>query len=192
MTIDGWRSVFLFRKKGLKMKMDVEHMENKRIARWGKVAPYGESFIESRLPGFNKNLYKIINKGVLENKGVEPAIEGDHRFGVSLIEIPPGQGANLHSHETEEVFFPLNGKMIVFWGDQAQYQVELNQWDCFSVPIGLMRGFKNPNEHTLIVYSVVGGTDQEVGNITWHPNVIKLAEESGLIFDQEGFLKDKK
>jgi uncharacterized NAD-dependent epimerase/dehydratase family protein len=55
-----------------------------------------------------------------------------------------------------------------------------------------MRGFKNPNEHTLIVYSVVGGTDQEVGKITWHPNVIKLAEESGLIFDQEGFLKDKK
>jgi filamentous hemagglutinin family protein len=82
--------------------------------------------------------------------------------------------------------------MIVFWGDQAQYQVELNQWDCFSVPIGLMRGFKNPNEHTLIVYSVVGGTDQEVGKITWHPNVIKLAEESGLIFDQEGYLKDKK
>ena len=174
------------------MKMDIEYMENKRIARWGKVAPYGESFIESRLPGFNKNLYKIINKGVLENKGVEPAIEGDHRFGVSLIEIPPGQGANLHSHLTEEVFFPLNGKMIVFWGDQAQYQVELNQWDCFSVPIGLMRGFKNPNEHTLSVYSVVGGTDQEVGKITWHPNVIKLAEESGLIFDQEGYLKDKK
>jgi hypothetical protein len=36
----------------------------------------------------------------------------------------------------------------------------------------------------------VGGTDQEVGKITWHPNVIKLAEESGLIFDQEGFLKE--
>ena len=173
------------------MIMNAEQMEKKRIARWGKVAPYGESFIESRLPGFNKNLYKIINKGVLENKGVAPAIEGEHRFGVSLIEIPPGQGATLHSHETEEVFFPLNGKMIVFWGDDAQHQVELNQWDCFSVPIGLMRGFKNPNEHTLVVYSIVGGTDQEVGKIAWHPNVLKLAEETGLIFDKDGFLANK-
>ncbi|MEI7530328.1 MAG: cupin domain-containing protein [Betaproteobacteria bacterium] len=172
--------------------MNSEEMEKRRIARWGKVAPYGESFIESRLPGFQKNLYKIINRGVLENQGVSPAIEGDHRFGVSLIEIPPGQGANLHSHLTEEVFFPLNGKMIVFWGDNAEHQVELNQWDCFSVPVGLMRGFKNPNDHTLVVYSVVGGTDAEVGRITWHPKVMELAEETGLVFDTTGYLKDKK
>jgi quercetin dioxygenase-like cupin family protein len=103
------------------MEMDIspEEMEATRIARWGKVAPYGETFIESRLPGFNKRLYKLINRGVLENKGVEPAIKGAHRFGVTLIEVPVGQGANLHSHKTEEVFFPLNGKMIVVWGDHG-------------------------------------------------------------------------
>ena len=168
-----------------------EEMEKNRIARGGKVAPYGESFIESRIPGFQKNLYKIINKGVLENKGVEPAIKGDHRFGVSLIEVMPGQGANLHAHDTEEVFFPLNGKMIVFWGDNAEHEVVLNQWDCFSVPIGLMRGFKNPNDFNLVVYSIVGGRDAEVGHITWHPKVLELAEETGLTFGNDGFLKDK-
>ena len=42
-------------------------------------------------------LYKIINRGVLENKGVQPAIPGSHRFGVTLIEVPVGQGANQHS-----------------------------------------------------------------------------------------------
>jgi hypothetical protein len=29
-------------------------MEATRIVRWGKVEPYGETFIESRLPGFEK------------------------------------------------------------------------------------------------------------------------------------------
>jgi mannose-6-phosphate isomerase-like protein (cupin superfamily) len=173
------------------MSYSPDEIEKTRIARWGKVAPYGESFIESRIPGFQKNLYKIINRGVLENKGVEPAIQGDHRFGVSLIEIMPGQGANLHSHDTEEVFFPLNGKMIVFWGDNAEHQVELNQWDCFSVPVGLMRGFKNPNDFNLVVYSVVGGRDAEVGKITWHPDVLKMADETGLAFGNDGYLKDK-
>lgn len=171
--------------------MDIrpEQMEATRIARWGKVQPYGETFIESRLPGFNKRLYKLINRGVLENKGVEPAIQGEHRFGVSLIEVPVGQGANLHSHKTEEVFFPLNGKMVVFWGDHGEHEVELNAWDCFSVPVGLMRGFRNPNDHTLLIYSVVGGTDAEVGRITWHPDVVRAAEATGLSHDEAGFLE---
>lgn len=171
------------------MSIKPEEMEATRIARWGKVEPYGETFIESRMPGFHKRLYKLINRGVLENKGVEPAIQGEHRFGVSLIEVPVGQGANLHSHKTEEVFFPLNGKMIVFWGDNAEHEVELNAWDCFSVPIGLMRGFRNPNDHTLLIYSVVGGTDAEVGRITWHPDVVKAAEATGLSFNQTGYLE---
>lgn len=171
------------------MNISPEEMEATRIARWGKVEPYGETFIESRMPGFNKRLYKLINRGVLENKGVEPAIHGEHRFGVSLIEIPVGQGANLHSHITEEVFFPLNGKMIVIWGERGEHQVELNQWDCISVPVGLMRGFRNPNDHMLLVYSVVGGTDAEVGRITWHPEVIKAAAETGLIFGETGYIE---
>jgi hypothetical protein len=54
------------------MDVTVEEME-KRVARWGKVKPYEQTFIESRLPGFEKRLYKIINRGVLENKGVEAA-----------------------------------------------------------------------------------------------------------------------
>ncbi|HEY9279538.1 MAG TPA: cupin domain-containing protein [Eoetvoesiella sp.] len=170
------------------MNITVGEMERTRIARWGKVKPYDQSFIESRIPGFEKNLYKLINKGVLENSGVQPAITGEHRFGVSLIEIPPGCGANLHSHKTEEVFFPLNGRMIVFWGDQGEYEVELEQWDCFSVPINVMRGFRNPNDHNLVVYSVVGGNDSEVGRITWHPDVVKKAEKFGLRFGQDGYL----
>src|ERR1700735_1459282 len=33
--------------------------------------------------------------GVLE-KGAQPAIKGSHRFGVTLIEVPVGMGANWH------------------------------------------------------------------------------------------------
>ncbi|MBC7781422.1 MAG: cupin domain-containing protein [Proteobacteria bacterium] len=172
------------------MNINPEEMEKTRVARWGEVEPYGETFIESRLPGMSKRLYKLINRGVLENKGVTPAITGEHRFGVTLIEVPVGQGASLHSHITEEVFFPLNGRMIVTWGDKGEHALELNQWDCISMPVGVMRGFRNPNDHDLLIYSVVGGTDSEVGRISWHPDVLKAAEDTGLAYDATGFLKD--
>jgi hypothetical protein len=42
-----------------------------------------------------------------------------------------------------------------------------------------------------VVYSVVGGTDAEVGRITWHPEVIKAAEATGLSFGQSGYLESK-
>jgi mannose-6-phosphate isomerase-like protein (cupin superfamily) len=171
------------------MDITVEEME-KRVARWGKVKPYEQTFIESRLPGFEKRLYKIINRGVLENKGVQPAIPGSHRFGVTLIEVPVGQGANLHSHKTEEVFFPLNGKMLIIWGPKGEHQLMLNQWDCISVPVGVMRVFRNPNDHDLVVYSVVGGRDEEVGRIEWHPDVVKAGEATGLAYDDKGFIQE--
>jgi mannose-6-phosphate isomerase-like protein (cupin superfamily) len=183
-----WRSGL---EEGVNVDLSVEEMEATRVARWGKVKPYGETFIESRIPGKEKNLYKIINRGVLENKGVEPAIKGEHRFGVTLIEVPVGQGASLHSHKTEEVFFPVNGGMTVIWGDAGQYTLELNKWDCISVPPGTMRGFENPNAFDLIVYSVVGGTDAEVGRIAWHPDVIKAAEATGLTYDAGGYLAER-
>ena len=38
--------------------MDVSMEERKkRVARWGKVKPCEQTFIESRLPGFEKRLY---------------------------------------------------------------------------------------------------------------------------------------
>ena len=37
------------------MDVTVEEME-KRVARWGQVKPYEQTFIESRLPGFEKRL----------------------------------------------------------------------------------------------------------------------------------------
>ena len=122
----------------------------------------------------------------MENKGVQPATPGLRRFGVTLIEVPVGQGANLHSHKTEEVFFPLNGKMLIIWGPEGEHQLMLNQWDCISVPVGVMRGFRNPNDHDLVVYSVVGG----VGRIEWHPDAVKAGEATCLAYDDKGFIQE--
>jgi mannose-6-phosphate isomerase-like protein (cupin superfamily) len=170
------------------VQISKEDMEATRVARWGAVKPYGEAFVENRIPGHEKNLYKIINRGVLENKGAQPAIQGEHRFGISMIEVPPGSGAGLHSHVTEEVFCPLNGRMIVIFGDEGEYAIELNPWDVISVPPGVMRGFRNPNAESLVIYSVVGGNDTEVGRITWHPEVLDKARETGLLRDDSGYI----
>ncbi len=170
------------------MDISKDKMEATRVARWGKITPYGEAFVENRIPGHEKTLYKIINRGVLENRGVQPAIHGEHRFGISMIDVPPGSGAGLHAHVTEEVFCPLNGPMTVIFGPNGEHSIDLNAWDVISIPPGVMRGFKNPSLEKLVIYSVVGGNDTEVGRIDWHPEVLKAAEATGLIRDTTGFI----
>ncbi|MNL69906.1 hypothetical protein D3C87_1948280 [compost metagenome] len=40
------------------------------------------------------------------------------------------------------------------------------------------------------MYSVVGGTDEECGRIAWHPDVVKAAEATGLVYGKDGYITE--
>ena len=56
-----------------------------------------------------------------------------------------GQGNAAHTHEVEEVFFILAGKVLVFVEDEAGNRAEtvLGPWDCVSCPADVLHGFQN-------------------------------------------------
>ncbi|MFQ5520615.1 MAG: cupin domain-containing protein, partial [Candidatus Methylomirabilia bacterium] len=68
----------------------------------------------------------------------------DH-FTLSVMFVPPGQGNAPHTHEVEEVFFILRGKVKVFFQDDADNRVEtvLGPWDCVSCPAAVVHGYEN-------------------------------------------------
>jgi mannose-6-phosphate isomerase-like protein (cupin superfamily) len=59
--------------------------------------------------------------------------------------VPPGQGNAAHTHEVEEVFFILQGKVKVFFEDGQGRRVEtvLGAWDCVSCPANVIHGYEN-------------------------------------------------
>jgi mannose-6-phosphate isomerase-like protein (cupin superfamily) len=59
--------------------------------------------------------------------------------------VPPGQGNAAHTHEVEEVFFILQGKVLVFIEDGRGGRAEtvLGPWDCVSCPPNVIHGFSN-------------------------------------------------
>jgi mannose-6-phosphate isomerase-like protein (cupin superfamily) len=68
-----------------------------------------------------------------------------YHFTLSVMFVPPGQGNAPHSHEVEEVFFILQGKVLVFFEDEAGRRVEtvLGPWDCVSCPANVIHGLTN-------------------------------------------------
>jgi len=80
--------------------------------------------------------------------------------------------------------------MLIVWGEKGEHQLMWNRWDCISVPVGVM-WVPYSHDRDLVVYSVVGGRDEEVGRIEWHPDVVKAGEATGLTYDDKGYIKEK-
>ena len=164
----------------------VEEILGTRVARRKDLVPYPVSFLDTVIPRYERNLYSVIGQSVFEDPAMKPAIDIRHPFSFSLIEVDPDKGAGLHAHTTEEVFMPVDGKLAVFWGDQGEYEVVLDALDTITVPIGVMRGFRNADDKTIHVVAIVGGDDG--GRLDWHKELVKEAAEHGGQLNDSGFL----
>ena len=165
-----------------------DEMLRTRVAKYKEVRPFPRAFLDTVVPEFKRDIFSIIGAGVLEDSEMKPAIEGAHPFSLGLIRMEPGQGAGLHAHTTEEVFIPLNGKCTIVWGDTGENEIELEQWDTCSVPVGVMRGFRNTDDHTVVVVAINGGDDS--GRLTWSPALAKRAKEFGAELNDGGYFDD--
>ena len=167
-------------------KIPKEEVIRTRVARYQDLKAFPESFVDTVIPRYQRDLFSIIGKSVFEDPNMQPAIQGRHPFSFSIICVGPGKGAGLHAHSTEEVFMPIDGKLAVFWGDDGEDEVELGPMDTISVPIGVMRGFRNSDDKTIHVVAIVGGDDG--GRLEWDARLIEEAKQHGGELSNEGFM----
>ena len=170
------------------VRISKDEMERTRVARFKELRPFPRAFLDTVVPEFKRDIFSVIGAGVLEEPEMAPKIAGEHCFSIGLIRMEPGHGAGLHAHTTEEVFIPLNGKCTIIWGDNAENEIELEQWDTCSVPIGVMRGFRNDDDHTVVVIAINGGHDS--GRLTWHPELKARAKKYGGELSEAGYFDD--
>lgn len=165
----------------------VQKIEKTRLARFKDLKPFGLAFVDSLLPEGRKQNLKVIGRGVVENPAMQPPIADDHGFTLSYIQVPPGGGAHLHSHKTAEIFVPINGPLEVMIGDEKEL-LQLQPLDVISVPVDVMRGFRNRNDFPLTILAMVGGHTGG-GSVEWHHEVLeRAASETGLAVDEKGQL----
>lgn len=164
----------------------VEEIEQ-NVARFKDQKSSAEAFIDTRIPGHERDIYSIIGAGVVEDAAMQAPIEAQD-FHLAFARCEPGKGAALHSHLTQEVFMPLSGTWSIFWGPEGEKEVILEPYDVVSLPIHIMRGFRNVGNETGMLLAIVGGHDP--GHVGWADSVIKMARKAGLEVDDEGNLRE--
>ena len=172
--------------------MTSEEME-KFIVRYSDLKPCKTAFIDAHTPGSNqKENFSIIGSGVSENPDQHVHIKIPHGFNIGAAGQPPKCHNSLHSHRTAEVFFVLSGRWRFFWGRYGNAgDVILEKGDIFNIPTGIFRGFENIGKDYGMLMAILGGDDAG-GGVIWAPEVLKEAENHGLVLSEKGKIYDTK
>ena len=74
----------------------------------------------------------------------------------------------------------------MYWGEDGDGETELNTLDMISVPVGVMRGFRNVGDEHAFLMAILGGND--AGRVDWAKSVLSRAKETGLELGADGDL----
>ena len=123
---------------------DLDDLLKRQVARFIDRKPDWDAFADARVDGYRRAQHRFIGAGGSGKHGNTDFIPAG-AFTLSIMFVPPGQGNAAHTHEVEEVFFILDGKVKVFFEDGAGRREEtvLGRWDCVSAPAGVLHGFEN-------------------------------------------------
>ena len=159
----------------------------KHVARFKEQKSTAKSFIDTRIPGHERDIFSIVGAGVLEDPDLNPSIPAQD-FHLSIVKAEPGKGASLHSHLTQEVFMPLTGRWAVYWGPKGDKEVILEPYDVISLPIYVMRGFRNAGTQTALLLAVVG--EHDPGKVGWPAEMKRKARSAGFELTDEGTFRE--
>lgn len=142
--------------------MTIDELLAQRVARYVDRVPDWDAFADARTEGYRRAQHRFIGSGA-SGKPDPRAIPAEH-FTLSIMFIPPGQGNAAHTHEIEEVFFVLEGKLKVFLEDGRGGRAEtvLGRWDCISCPADVIHGFENVGLEPAYVQVMLGKARPEL------------------------------
>ena len=160
-----------------------------RIARFNELTPSTLPFVEGRMEGHKERKnYSIVGPGVAEDSHQSVKISKPHGYNLGAVSANPKNGSGLHSHTTAEVFLIYSGKWRFYWGADGKNEIILSKGDIISMPTNMFRGFENAGDEEGLIFVILGNDDP--GIITWVPNVLTKAKETGLALLDDNSLID--
>ena len=140
------------------------------IFRFGEMPQTDRAFMDAVIPGHNRILMGALGHGAAD-ENLRPQVEKAENYHIDFIKADPGNGAALHSHDSEETFICLTGKWRVSWGNNGEDHVELDYLDGICCPPGVMRSFENISDKPALMMAIIGG--KEPGHVIWAESIRK-------------------
>jgi len=143
---------------------NLDELLARQVARFLDRTPDWDAFADARVEGYRRAQHRFIGSGA-SGKPDARVIPAEH-FTLSIMFVPPGQGNAAHTHEVEEVFFILDGKVRIFFedGQGGRADAVLGAWDCVSCPAGVIHGYENVGLEPAYLQVMLGKAQPELMN----------------------------
>lgn len=129
----------------------------RHTVRFNDVPPDWEPFTKTRVPDNNRAIFQYI--GTNGHGRIDPWVAPSERVSLSLIYLPPGQGAPFHAHDAEEVFMVLEGRVTFWWEEGGECtESALGPKDLVTYPPNIRHAFKNTGVEGAWLHIVIGST----------------------------------
>jgi quercetin dioxygenase-like cupin family protein len=138
------------------------------VFRFGQMPSSPRAFVDAVMPGHNRVLMGALGRGTAD-EDLKPQVASAENYHIDFVSAEPGNGAALHSHDTEETFICLTGAWRIAWGDGGEEHIDLGYLDGICCPPGVMRSFSNVSESTALLLSILGGN--EPGHVIWSRSI---------------------
>ena len=136
--------------------LTLEEIAQKYVARFRDRKADWAAFEDAKLEGYKSAQHRFIGAGGSGKHGDAAAIP-PRAFTLSIMYVEPGQGNAAHTHEVEEVFFILRGKVkLVLEKDGERFETILTDRDVVSVPPGVYREEINIGDEDALMCVMLG------------------------------------
>ncbi len=137
--------------------LTLEQIMDRYIGRFSEKKGDWAAFEDAKIEGYKRAQHRFIGAGGSGKHG-DPAVIPAGNFTLSIMYVEPGQGNAAHTHEVEEVFFVLRGKLAVFVEDEKGRRVtrHLGPWECISCPPGVIHGYQNEGVEPVFFQVMLG------------------------------------
>jgi mannose-6-phosphate isomerase-like protein (cupin superfamily) len=137
--------------------LTLEQIMDRYVGRFSEKKGDWAAFEDAKIEGFKRAQHRFIGAGGSGKHGDASVIPAGN-FTLSIMYVEPGQGNAPHTHEVEEVFFVLRGKLAVFVEDEKGRRVtrHLGPWECISCPPGVIHGYENEGVEPVFFQVMLG------------------------------------
>lgn len=136
--------------------VSIDDLAKTRVVRFDDLEPDWDAFADSQVEGRRRAQFRLIGAGGSGKHDPNALPAGG--FTLSILQVPPGQGGSAHTHEVEEAFFILKGRLTVFFQDEQGRQAAnvLGPYEVVSCPAGVPHGFQNDGDEDVMMQIMIG------------------------------------
>jgi quercetin dioxygenase-like cupin family protein len=143
------------------------------------------AFIDQSLPTGGAQIAPVIGLGMTQNREHAAPITNAHEFSAEWLRIEPGQSVGPFMLDEKMVLMMHEGQLQLDYTEDG-VSVQVNAWDTYSVPAGVMRTLTATGDTAVEVLVVLSGDHRK--RPVFAPEVLAAAMKAGLGLDASGFV----